>query len=174
MSVRHLYLRPRHVAYFKVVGPLGFASVQAWAALERWLESVGLRSCLSVGYGLAHQPADGPSWYEAGVEITGPLWMVLAPEVRQRTIAGGVHAVLTHKGSYAGLVPAIKALKGRCASEQGLVQDPARPLIEIYRTDPLTTPEPDLLTDLCLPVRPVDVELPAPRPRSRGHLTLVA
>lgn len=174
MSVRHLYLRPRHVAYFKVAGPLGFASVQAWAALERWLESVSLRSCLSTGYGLAQKPAEGPSWYEAGVEIAGPLWHVLSPEVRQRTIAGGVHAVLTHKGSYSGLVAAIHALKCMGSSEQGLVPDATRPLIEIYRTDPRTTPEDELLTDLCLPVRPVDVELPAPRPRNRGHLTLVA
>lgn len=174
MSVRHLYLRPRHIAYFKVAGPLGFASVQAWAALERWLESVSLRSCLTTGYGLAQKPSEGPSWYEAGVEIAGPLWQVLSPEIRQRTIAGGVHAVLTHKGSYSGLIAAIRSLKGIGDSEQSLSVDPTRPLIEIYRTDPRTTPEDELMTDLCLPVRPADVELPAPMPSRRRHLTLVA
>jgi hypothetical protein len=79
----------------------------------------------------------------AGAPAAGPVWWRHAPAQQA--------AELLHRGAFADEGPSLAALY-RFAAEHGL--EPAGPHVEVYLTDPRTTPDADLRTLLRVPVRP--------------------
>ena len=75
------------------------------------------------------------------------------PGISVDRFAGGRYAVYTHHGSYDGISEAYRRLFGLWLPQSGEGLDD-RPCIEIYRNSPLDTAPEQLLTDLCLPLRP--------------------
>ena len=71
------------------------------------------------------------------------------PAVR---IAGGPYAVLRYRGPYATMHGAYRWLYGDWLVRSGREAADA-PVLEEYLNDPRSTPPPDLLTDICLPLR---------------------
>ncbi|WP_176085932.1 AraC family transcriptional regulator [Martelella sp. HB161492] len=68
-------------------------------------------------------------------------------------LAGGPHAVLTHRGPYAELHKAYGWLYGQWLVSSS--HEPAdRPPFEIYLNTPRDVPPSDLLTEICLPLKP--------------------
>lgn len=97
---------------------------------------------------MATKPADLRS--HAGFEIDsdtpveGPL-----EEVR---LLGGRHAVLTFTGPYAGLPAAYDQLYSVWLPKSG--EEPANsPPFEIYLNTPMDTPQDNLVTEICMPLR---------------------
>ena len=80
----------------------------------------------------------------ADLRITDPLVSV--------TLAGGPHAVLTHRGPYAGLPAAYDELFGLWLPQSGR-EAADEPAFEIYLNTPMDTAAEDLLTELWLPLR---------------------
>ncbi len=68
-------------------------------------------------------------------------------------LPGGRHAVMTYKGPYAGLAAAWDALYATWLPGSG--EEPAdAPPFEKYLNDPSSTPPQDLLTEICVPLKP--------------------
>ncbi len=72
--------------------------------------------------------------------------------ISTRTIGGGRHAVLIHKGPYAELAKAYKWFFGAWLSESG-EETAEAPCFECYVNDPKTTAPSDLLTEIHMPLK---------------------
>lgn len=84
----------------------------------------------------------------AGFEFEGPV----PDDLEEIEIPAGRFAVLRHKGPYAGLPSAYDYLYGQWLPNSG--EEPRdAPANEIYVNTPADTAQPDLLTDICLPIR---------------------
>ena len=69
-----------------------------------------------------------------------------------QTIAGGQYAVAIHEGSFDGLAASYKYLYGQWLPSSGY--EPAMaPCLEIYLTDPETTPPEELRTEIRIPLK---------------------
>jgi len=68
---------------------------------------------------------------------------------------GGLWAITRHQGSHSEVGPVFHELMGRWIPTSGYLPDNQRPCLEIYLNTPLTTAEPDLLTEICIPVQKI-------------------
>lgn len=85
--------------------------------------------------------------YDCGPEtpIEPPLVEVILP--------AGRHAVLTYRGPYVGLQAAYDQLFGQWLPQSG-EEAADSPVFEVYLNTPMDTAPQDLLTEICLPLRP--------------------
>lgn len=88
---------------------------------------------------------------DAAIPVTEDAEFSGAPELRHGQLDRGRCAILTHRGSYAGL-PAAWAELDALVSDQGLHVDGSRPAFEIYESNPLEVEVEDLITVLYRPV----------------------
>ena len=87
----------------------------------------------------------------AGVAVSDSM-AVEAP-LEQVEVRGGDYAVLQYKGPYADMKWAYEWLYGEWLTQSG--REPAdAPCVEIYLNNPRETAPADLLTDICLPLKP--------------------
>ena len=110
----------------------------------------------TLAIGIAH---DDPDITEASkirldVCLTVPEDFVAPNGFQIQRIPGGDYAVLRHKGSYKGLHDDYRYLYGQWLPQSGR-EPTAAPAMEIYRNDPDTVPEAELLTDICLPLKSI-------------------
>ena len=76
-------------------------------------------------------------------------------------LSGGTYAVHTHVGSYQPMGGLLSQLHRDWVPKQGLSVDYDRPFMAIYLNDPMLTREVHRRTELCIPVLPLRVALPA-------------
>jgi AraC family transcriptional regulator len=85
----------------------------------------------------------------AGFEC--PSELVLDPPLEEVHLPGGTHAVLTHRGPYAGLQAAYQHLYGPWLA--GSDQSPAdSPSFEVDLNSPMDTAPDDLITEIWMPL----------------------
>lgn len=87
----------------------------------------------------------------AGVAVTDGFAMTAPLEAVETR--GGDYAVLHYKGPYADMQKAYRWLYGEWLTQSGRVPDDA-PCMEVYLNNPRDTAPADLLTDICLPLKP--------------------
>lgn len=81
-----------------------------------------------------------------------PEDMALAPPLEEVRLPGGAHAVLTHRGPYAGLQAAYGHLFGAWLA--GSDRAPAdSPVFEVYLNSPMDTAPADLVTEIWMPLK---------------------
>ncbi|MGX1495631.1 AraC family transcriptional regulator [Roseibium aggregatum] len=85
--------------------------------------------------------------------VVGDGFPVEAP-LETRETRGGDYAVLRYKGPYADMKWAYEWLYGEWLTQSGREPDDA-PCLEVYLNNPRDTAPADLLTDICLPLKPV-------------------
>ncbi len=85
----------------------------------------------------------------AGVEVP-PDFLPMAP-LEARTLPGGMQAVLTYAGPYAGLPAAYDQLYGIWLPQSGHLPD-NQPSFEVYLNSPMNTSPEKLITELHLPL----------------------
>lgn len=85
--------------------------------------------------------------------VSVPEDVEAAPPLIERHLAGGEHAVLTFKGSYAGLHAAYDWLFRTWLPGSGREVNEA-PAHEVYLNNPADTPPAELLTEIRLPLAP--------------------
>jgi AraC family transcriptional regulator len=86
--------------------------------------------------------------------VIGPTFQNAASPAERAAIAGGDYAILRHKGPYANMRAAYLWLFGTWLPQSG--RDAAdAPVFEEYLNNPRDTPPTELLTDLCLPLKPL-------------------
>jgi AraC family transcriptional regulator len=81
-----------------------------------------------------------------GVALPEPLQALLTRP--------GPYAVLRHRGPYASMHAAYRWLFGTWLPRSGHEADDAAPMLEEYLNNPRDTAPADLLTDICLPLKP--------------------
>lgn len=152
LTVKVVELPEQRVAFVRHIGPYQDCG-KAWEALCMW---AGMRGYLQPGIdfiGLCHDdPEVTPPEnirYDACISIDCEI----KPEgkIGTQLIAGGLHAVTTHYGSYNTLNETYASLCGRWAPANGyeLRSLPSR---EVYLNSPNETPEDELITDIYVPI----------------------
>lgn len=85
----------------------------------------------------------------AAFEITDDV--PLPSPIETLKLAGGRHAVMTHKGPYAGLPAAYDQLFSVWLPKSG--EEPGNaPIFEVYLNSPMDTAPEELLTEICMPL----------------------
>ncbi len=124
----------------------------AWRRLDDWLDSRSLRDRVELAVGLCEQAPDeaGLIVYRAGVVLRGEEAASDGVEIVQAP--GGRYASHRHVGPHSQIAGMFQKLYREWLPASGYVPDD-RPALDICRNDPRVTPEPELVTDLLLPVR---------------------
>ena len=165
MDVQIKRFAPCLVAAVRHTGPYD-ESCAAWEKLCGALAANGLLSEASVAYGVSYDNPDITSPQKCRMDacvclpphLTEASAAVCAlqqhEEIFLRYIGGTQeYAALLVKGSYALLHPAYRSLFGMWFPQSG--REPFNdPGFEIYWNSPHTTPEEDLLTEICIPLKP--------------------
>ena len=139
--------RMRHVGPYNEVG-------SCFERLFEWAAAVGARSgrVLSLSYddpdAVAPESLRSDACVELRTDASPP------PGISMDSVGAGRYAVYTHRGPYDGIAEAYKRLFTLWLPGSGEEMGD-RPCMEIYRNSPLDTAPAQLLTDLCLPLRPV-------------------
>jgi AraC family transcriptional regulator len=143
---------PMRAAFIRHVGP--YEGVGAtWARLVACAGPRGLFGPGTILFGISHDdPAvTPPERLRADACITVPASVVPEGDVGVREIAGGPHAVIVHRGAFERLDETYARLFGEWLPASG--REPrSSPCLEIYRSDPRTTPVEDRLTEIRLPL----------------------
>lgn len=141
------------VAYLRHIGPYQTCD----AAWQKLCSNPGLRASfgphtLAIGIGYDDPDTTEASKIRLDVCVTIPETFVVPEGLLTQTLQGGEFAVLRHVGSYAGLHDCYRHLYGHWLPKSGR-EPKAAPAMEIYRNDPDTVSEAELITDLCLPLK---------------------
>jgi AraC family transcriptional regulator len=152
MEVRFQNCRPLRVAYVRHVGPYQECG-KAWQTLCALAGQHGLFTpdALRIGVGYDNPevtPADRLR-YDACLTVNDQFQG--AGELQVQEIAGGEYAVVTHRGSYAGLPDAYRWIFREWIPASGRALRHV-PCFEVYVNDPTTTAEADLVTEIYIPL----------------------
>ena len=164
MQVQIKRFAPRLVAAVRHTGPYD-ESCPAWDKLCGALAANGLLSGESVAYGVSYDNPDITSPQKCRMDACVSLPPHLtedSPElssllqhdeiILRHVGANQEYAVLLVRGSYALLHPAYRSLFGLWFPQSG--REPFNdPGFEVYLNSPHTTPEDDLLTEICIPLK---------------------
>lgn len=154
-DVRIERLPARRIACIRVVGPycpdtLGpaFGRIAEWAGRNNvWGPTT---QCIGVYYDDPEVTAPGKQRADVAVTISEHIHPT--GDVQVQTLAGGTHAVLTHKGPYDKLGESYRWLYSVWLPDSG--REPAdAPPYEVYLNDACQTPPEELLTEICIPLR---------------------
>lgn len=160
MQIGYMYIRPVEVLYVRALGPYKASSVAAWNTMLAWLDAHRLRSQIVRGFGLINDdPQTTPEHqrrYDACVEAIAGLDIDHTAGVGRLTVPGGAYVVHRHVGRHRTIGAGFSYIQRKWVPGHGLKVDRRRPSLEIYLNDPATTPPKELMTDLCVPVFPVD------------------
>ena len=165
MNVQIKKFAPRLVAAVRHTGPYD-QSCPAWDKLCGVLAASSMFSESSVAYGVSYDNPDitapqkcrmdacvslPPQLTETGAELRT---LLQHEEIFLRHVGSNEeYAALLVKGSYALLHPAYRSLFGMWFPQSG--REPCNdPGFEIYWNSPQATPEEDLLTEICIPLKP--------------------
>ncbi len=138
--------RIRHVGPYNEVGPC-FQRLFAWAA------SVGATPgrIFTLSFDDPGDVAPGSLRSDACLELATDASP--PPGITLDTLPAGRYAIYTHRGPYDGIAEAYRRMFSLWLPQSGEDIDD-RPDMEIYRNSPLDTQPADLLTDLCIPLKP--------------------
>jgi AraC family transcriptional regulator len=149
-----LRTRPdRAFVFVRRFGPYDEEAPRAWAELNRKIRIGAMRrpghDAVGAAYDDPGRVAAESMRYEAGVTVDAD---VRCPAGLQRgVLAGGRYAVFCYRGPYRDIGHAFDVVWTRWVARADVSVRPA-PCLEIYVNGGQGLPEPELLTDLCVPV----------------------
>jgi len=154
MNIRVENVEPMRVAFMRHVGPYTEVG-QTWQRFCQWVGMHGLFGPNTKMLGISHDDPDvTPSdklRYDACVVVGEQVQP--EGEVGVQQIPGGEYVVATHQGPYEQLNETYAALMGQWLPANG--REPRMdPCLEFYLNDPQTTAPEELLTDVCVPLKP--------------------
>ncbi len=155
MDVRIETLPDRFCVCLRHVGPLSNLPA-AFHQIISWVAKTGRFTPATTVIGLAYDDVRSVPAAELRYDVC-----VTIPEsddplpdgFRYERVGGGRWAIHTLRGPYGGMLDAFQRLFCRWLPESGEELDD-RPCMEIYLNDAGEVPESELLTDLCIPLRP--------------------
>ena len=164
MQIRFEKIAPRLVAAVRHTGPYDQCCL-AWEILCGELSKCGLLSATALVYGVSYDNPDVTPPEKCRMDVCVELGAGMDEEsdalrplrshekVFFRHIGSQQeYAVLRIQGSYSLLHPAYRSLFGMWFPQSG--REPFNdPGFEVYLNSPHTTPEDDLLTEICIPLK---------------------
>ena len=150
MDIRIETLPTTRVAFVRHTGPyMGVGA--AWQRLCGWAGPRGLLGPQTKMFGLCHDDPDVTPPEKIRYDACIVVGEQFKPEgdIGVQTVDGGQFAVALHKGAYSNLSKTYAEICGQWAPRNGR-QLGAAPSIERYLNFPQTTPEADLLTEVCV------------------------
>ena len=154
MDVEIKTIEPMKVAFVRHVGPYDQVGT-AWEKLTMYLGKEGLLGGQCQFAGICYDDPDvtAPEKIRYDACATVDDNFVPTDDIAVQTIGGGEYAVTTHIGPYNKLGETYSKLYG-----QWLVNSDreyrSEPCMEFYLNDPDGTEPEDLVTDICLPLKP--------------------
>lgn len=151
-------LAPMRTLYVERTGFAGnfqAAAGQSFEAVIAYLDRNALWE--RVGVGIGYMPDDMLSgseadWrYQAHFPVLDGDPIPADPDVHEGRLELGKVAVFPHYGAYSTLPAAWNRVFGELLPASGLTVRSA-PAFELYPGDPATTPDAELLTEICVPV----------------------
>ncbi len=158
MEVKIVRRERERIAFVRHVGPYDRCA-QAWARLLSRLGPDGWVGADATMLGVCHDDPDVTPpekiRYDACVTVADRF----EPEgdIGLQTLPAGDYAMTTHQGPYAELGRTYSLLCGEWIPRSGRLLRGA-PCLEIYLNDPEGTEPEELLTDIYVPLEPVDEE----------------
>ncbi len=156
MRVKYVYMRPTPVLYFGVTGAYEESAQRAWNTMRGWLDSNRVRLGPPRGFGLFQdEPASAEEHlcrYDACVEMRPGLAADPSNGIVRKVTPSGAYAIARLKGHHRQISDGFKRIRGLWSEADAIVVDPDRPYMEIYLSDPATTPAGELIAQLCVPV----------------------
>jgi AraC family transcriptional regulator len=152
MEVRIQNCKPMRVVYVRHVGPYQECGT-AWQTLMAEAGKLGLIKPDVLHIGVGHDSPDVTPANELRYDACLTVDDKFQPsgELSVQELAGGEYAVVTHRGSYAGLPDAYRWIMRDWIPTSGRKVRHV-PLFEIYLNDPSRTPEADLITEIYVPL----------------------
>ena len=138
----------RHVGPYDDV-PVSFERLYRWALGEGLLTQGGLLMGLS--YDNPDLVASDDLRYDACLALAAPRPLPVG--FRLETLRGGRYAVHVLRGPYSGIRDTFRRIFGKWLPVSDEEIDD-RPCLELYLNDPAGVPESELLTKICVPLRP--------------------
>jgi AraC family transcriptional regulator len=154
MKVEIKNIEKMRVAFVRHVGPYDQVG-KAWDRLCTTLGKAGYLGSGSQFIGISYDDPDvtAPEKIRYDACITVDESFESEGDIAVQTIGGGEYAVTTHFGPYTELSQTYRKLFGQWLLDSG--REPgSEPCIEFYLNDPDGTEPEDLLTDICLPLKP--------------------
>lgn len=160
MQIGYVYIRPVEALFFRSVGPYKTAASLAWRGMLSWLDEQGVRSKITRGFGIINDdPQTTPEHlrrYDACVEAIEGVDVDAAAGIGRLIVPGGAYVMHKHVGRHRNIGAGFSYIHRKWVPGHGLKVDARRPYLEVYLTDPAVTPERELVTELCVPVFPVE------------------
>jgi AraC family transcriptional regulator len=153
-DVRVEKVPPRRVAFLRHLGP--YQSVgPTFERLAGWAGQRGLFGPNTLMLGVCHDDPDvtPPDKIRYDCCVTVDERVGGEGEIGVQTLDGGECAVVTHRGPYATLGESYRWLYGVWLPTSGREPGNAPPF-EVYCNSPRDTPPEELLTDICVPLKP--------------------
>lgn len=154
MQVEIENIKAMRVAFVRHVGPYNQVG-KAWDRLSTHLGKDGHLGSANKFIGICYDDPEvtAPEKVRYDACITVEENFVPEDEIAVQTIGGGEYAVTTHFGPYDKLGETYSRLFGEwlLQSSRELRSDPC---LEFYLNDPDGTDPDDLITDICLPLKP--------------------
>ena len=152
MEVRFQNCKPVRVVYVRHVGPYQECG-KAWQTLMAQAGKLGLIRPDVLHIGVGHDSPDVTPANELRYDACLTVDDSFQPsgELLVQELAGGEYAIVTHRGSYAGLPDAYRSIFRDWLPTSGRKVRHV-PLFEIYLNDPNSTPEADLVTEIHVPL----------------------
>ncbi|HZB92440.1 MAG TPA: GyrI-like domain-containing protein [Stellaceae bacterium] len=138
----------RHVGPYDDV-PRNFERLYRWAASKRLLAEGAL--VMGLSYDNPELVDAEELRYDAAVALPAPR--PLPEDFRLETVRGGRYAVHLLRGPYSGIRETFRRIFAKWLPTSGEEIDD-RPCLELYLNDPLRVSESELLTQICVPLRP--------------------
>jgi AraC family transcriptional regulator len=155
-AMHQVEIRRRAPARLAVVAHRG-PYIEIGRAFQTLYATLGARGLMRPDMGMIALYYDDPAVIapealraDAGVTV-GPDFTATEP-LRVLDVAGGDHAVLLHKGPYERMAPAYQWLFGEWIPASGREVADA-PAFEVYLNTAADAAPPDLLTEICVPLK---------------------
>jgi AraC family transcriptional regulator len=154
MEVTIKNIEPMRVAFVRHVGPYNQVG-RAWDRLCTHLGKEGFLGSDSEFIGICYDDPEVTPLekirYDACITVDESF--VPEDEITVQTIGGGEYAVTTHFGPYNKLGETYSRLFGEWLLQSSR-ELRSEPCLEFYLNDPESTDPDDLITDICLPLKP--------------------
>ncbi len=158
MKVRIEDIKAHPIAYIRHIGPYQEVG-DTYRQLFGWARTNGAMEPMPHVYGFSwDDPKIVPASklrFDAAISLPKDWQKKSDKSVVISNFPGGLWAITRHQGSHSEVGPVFHELMGRWIPTSGYLPDNQRPCLEIYLNTPLTTAEPDLLTEICIPVQKI-------------------
>lgn len=156
MKVRIEEIKEHLIAYIRHIGPYNEVG-DTYQQLFSWAGSKGLMKPMPSIYGFSwDDPTIVPAnqlRFDAAISLPKDANLKNEKLVQIIKFPAGLWAITRHQGSYQQIGEIFQEMMGTWVPTSGYMPDDKRPCLEIYLNTPMSTPEPELLTDICIPIK---------------------